>query len=152
MRIVINEWLIEDALGNNGEHRQALSLLVFEQFTVREDLLIVLEKSKWTWKALQLWKLQNQGARRVSKLFMGSVWEDPANCERIPRDERFALPESLSHVDDDDRYLIEAYLNGNAELLVTTDKQLIEFCKRSENPRVVAIHRDDFLRSWNIAP
>ncbi|NUO18898.1 hypothetical protein HUU59_05565 [bacterium] len=152
MRIVINDWLIEDALGNNGEHRQGRSLLVFEKLTLREDVLVVLENSSWTRKAYLMWTKKDLGARRVSKMFMGSVWEDSSNCQRIPKLESFELPESLLHVDEDDHYLIEAYLNGNADLLVTTDDQLIEFCKQSKDPIVVAIHRDDFLRSWNIAP
>jgi hypothetical protein len=151
MRIVINEWLLEDAYGTNGPDARLEAMKLAEQIALRNHVIVTLRPSKWIDKVFRLCGSQDYRASQLGSYFKSLLY-NPKKCLIVDAELDFQLPNSLDRVKDDDHYLVEAYLKSEAGLLVTSDQPLINIFKSVDEPTISSIHRNEFLRSWDIKP
>lgn len=115
------------------------------------DTIIVLRESKWEAKTWQLWNETDTRVQLLSKLLFLGILIDPLKCEYLRKDEVQPLPIPLSEqVPDDDVYLFQAALAGQAQTIITSDERLIQAVTRAQNYGIRLVKRDDHYRSLGI--
>ncbi len=143
---VVNEWLLEDLIGANGQERQAESYKFLEALRNKPDRIAVLESSPWMGKAYKLIKHQDPLIRRLSKYLWLGILRDASKCAWLVRDELKNLPDEVkTRSPDEDLYLVEIYHSVDANALITSDQKLFKALSTT------SIHvelRDDFLTSY----
>ena len=145
--LVINEWLFQDIKGENGQPKRQETARFLTQFAQGRDKLAALNGKPWMTKAYELMTHSAPDIRRLSKL-VRSLIIDPSKCVILqPDDVTDATPQdAIAAAPEEDVYLIQTYYSAGADLLITTDKGLLEaFESRQE---VQIIHRDDFLNDY----
>jgi hypothetical protein len=143
---VVNEWLLEDLIGANGQERQAESFKFLETLRDKPDRIAVLEASPWVEKAYKLMKHPNRIIRQCSKFLHLSILPDSNKCLRISQNELKNLPEEVkSQSPTEDLYLVETYYSVDANALITTDQKLL---KALANTIIHVELRDDFLKNY----
>lgn len=131
-KFVLDEWLMSDLQGENGEEAQRDSLSVLLEVFHRCDQLIAVENSPFLLKFYTLAKEASTGdpRRSVVKFFKEAFLLNAEKLVRLWEHDLKDLPADLkSRIKKDDEYLVRAYFTANADLLVTTDNPLIEISK-----------------------
>jgi hypothetical protein len=120
-----------------------------QSFSKGPEALVVLRRSPWMAKALQLMTDETAAVRILSKFLHLAILIDPLKCRFIEPDEIQPLPEDLAQeVPMDDVYLFQTALAGNAEFIVTSDRRLIDRVASAANRGIQLVHRDDFLQRY----
>ncbi|MDI6753363.1 MAG: hypothetical protein QME78_03095 [Thermodesulfobacteriota bacterium] len=144
---VINEWLIHDLAGDNGENAQEESSEFLWRLKEKCDQIAVLINSPWMEKAYRLMKQGNLPICIFSKQLHYDILKDFKKCRLLERDEIKNLSEATKNgIPDDDLYLVETYYSVNANVIVTSDKPLQEVLSSKADMNVRL--RDDFLREY----
>ena len=147
MIIVLNEWIFHDLWGENGEGRQDETVQFLLAFQRSEDSFVIPNESRWIDKAYRLMGLTDTRGRIINRLFSRLLYEDVDRALRIRPEEESVIPdELLSHLPEEDRYLVSAYLIAEADTLVTTDIPLHNALSHSD--LVFCQMRDDFLSEY----
>lgn len=146
---VINEWLIHDLLGDNGEEAREESYKLLVKLKEKCDRIAVLNGSPWMNKAYMLMKCGEAPTRFLSKYLHGVILRDPKKCEMLNKSEIKDLPENVKNlVPQDDLYLFEIYYSTSAKLLVTSDQRLLQVFSNASDINMVIKLRDEFLREY----
>jgi len=146
MDLVVNEWVIHDLLGENGDQRRKETWLFLEELIKRCDRIAVLKGSPWMGKAYRLMRREDPLTRSLSRLLHGILRDSCKTLSFNPWDIS-SIPSHLrEHVPDEDRYLIELYLSAKAEVLVTTDDKLKRELSGFEEIKIRL--RDEFLAEY----
>lgn len=146
---VINEWLIHDLLGDNGEEAQKESYKLLLKLKEKCDRIAVLDGSPWMNKAYRLMKSGEPPIRSLSEYLRGVILGDPEKCVILNKSEIRDLPENVKNLaPQDDLYLIETYYSASAKLLVTSDQRLLQTFFNASNINMVIKLRDEFLREY----
>jgi len=147
---VINEWLLEDLLGENGPEREEQSHQFLLKLIEKCDKIAVMEPSPWLDKA---WKLSRHGSPKqleYGRILFGRIYVDPRKCHHLYKNEVKSLPEGLKElIGPKDQYLVETYCSvQDVTLLVTTDKKHIFDALFGSSWDIKAALRDDFLNDY----
>ena len=145
--LVINEWLFHDATGENGQSAQRETERFLRQFAQSEDKFAVLWGSPWIEKSHDLMTHRDIKVESLSTLIQSLIWALDKCVVLQPEDvQAAASQDAIAAAPEEDVYLIQTYYSAGADLLITTDKGLLEaFESRQE---VQIIHRDDFLNDY----
>ncbi len=143
---VFNEWLIHDLSGQNGPERQKAAHEVLVRVRDGEDLIAAGRNTPWMNKAFALMRARRHDVRQLSKLLhRGIIWDsgkcvlvDQSRLEPLPNEEARLLPQK-------DVYLVQVYRAASADLIVTTDEELLE---KAGNLGIRIAFRDDFLTQY----
>ncbi|MCY3542497.1 MAG: hypothetical protein OXH22_00410 [Chloroflexi bacterium] len=145
--LVINEWLFQDIKGENGQTKRQETGIFLTQFAQGQDKFAVLTGNPWMQKAYELMTYSAPDIRELSKL-VRSLIINPSKCVILqPGDAENSAPQdAIDAAPEEDIYLIQTYYASNADLLITTDKGLLEAFKSHQDIEVV--HRDTFLDDY----
>ncbi len=147
MDLVLNEWIIHDLSGENGPRRQDEAVRFLEVLVEKCDRIVVLQTSAWMRKAYRMMKQTDPLIRELSRLLHQEVLRNPQKSRVLNPSEIPPIPQILlDPVPEDDRYLIQTYLGGPADVLVTGDERLRNAL--SDKPDIRIRLRDDFLREY----
>ena len=146
MILVLNEWIFHDLLGENGpEAREATSNFVKRLFG-STDKIVLPNEQRWKSKAYLLMTSPTPSLRQISQLFH-SLLRDSNRCVVLNTEDIPTTPQgAYDWVPAEDVYLIEAFVESNADLLVTTDETL--FDRVDEHGGYNCQMRDEFLSSY----
>lgn len=151
MSLVINEWIFHDIDGSNLQPAQERVEEFLEAFIRREDQIVVLRESRWTHKAWQLWKSNDAKVQILSKLLYFGVLLDTRKCRYLNADEVEGLPAELAEqVPEDDVYLFQTAIAGQASAIVTSDERLIARVTRTRQYGIELVERDNFCMTYRI--
>lgn len=158
MLLILDEWIIHDLSGKNGEDKQKESYKFLEKIKERCDKICWIEGSKFSKKFYDFCefvgkKLFDPELRKKIVLLKGSFYYHLSKAENIRLDELSIEVEEYNHIfkdiKDDDHYLIKAYFylrQKNIEpIIITTDRELIENLRKHNIP---IEHRDDFIKKY----
>ena len=145
--LVVDEWLIHDLRGDNGEKRQTEALQFLEKVMVKCDRLVLLRGSQWMKKAYKLAKETQPRLRLVSKFLHGSFILNSLKSITLNRNEISTLPEMLrTAVSSADSYLVALHRTVAESILVTSDEDL---ARRLFDFQDMTIRlRDEFLKEY----
>lgn len=148
MKLVLDEWLWSDLGGENQSERQRQSFAFLQKVVKHCDQLVVLRGSKFLKK---FWSLAEKAPtdrilKSIVKFFKYKFLYNSEKSHLINEEGLKDCPQDIkSLIKYDDQYLISAYLGSGADVLVTTDKPLIDGLKRHcINCRA----RDEFLEDY----
>lgn len=146
MILVINEWIFEDLIGENGQDRFKETAEFVVKLSRSDDKLVMPVEQRWKSKAYQLMNSTMPELRPLSQLFH-RILRDSDRCIIVNPDDIPVTPEGIyDWAPEEDVYLIEAYVAANADLLVTTDETL--FDKVTEHGQFNCQMRNDFLTGY----
>lgn len=149
--LILNEWVIHDLSGENGQERQIETYQFLERVEIKCDHLVVLHGSSWMTKAFQLMKESDERVRYYSKYLHGSFLRNPSKCKIFYANELAKIPRNVkARVPSDDSYLIALYLTEPESVIVTTDENLVEALSKLTN--IVVRLRDEFLTLYLKTP
>ena len=146
MILLLNEWVFHDLLRENGSQAFLDTSAFLSAFCDSEHKLIVPYEPRWHDKANQLTLLWDPAGRRASKSFHLLLRDADRAILIYPEDIQPLVTSVPDQIPDEDVYLVLAYLAGNAEVLVTTDRGL--FNALDGNDSVNCRMRDDFLAEY----
>ena len=149
MILVINEWIFEDLVGENGLDKFKETAEFVVKLNYSEDTLVMPVEQRWRDKANRARTAADPMNREAGRLFVDLFWDlsrgiilNPDDIPQVPQGLYDWAPRK-------DVYLIEAYVASNADLLVTTDETL--FDKVSEQGQFTCQMRDDFLAGHGLS-
>ena len=159
MLLILDEWIIHDLQGDNGEEKQKESYKFLEKIKEKCDKICWIEGSKFSKKFYDFYefvgkKLFGPELRGKIALLEGSFHYNPQKVESIRLYELNIIEvQKYNHIfkdiNPDDHYLIKAYFylrQKNIEpIIITTDKKLIETLREHN---ISIQHRDDFIRTY----
>jgi len=146
---VVNEWLISDLNGENGDEKRAESLEFILLLKKKCDRIAVLAGSPWMQKAYALMSNKDNATRRLSKVLHLAVLRDSNKCSLVYEKECTPVPQFLKdRIHDKDEYLFRLLYAANADILVTTDLRLAEQVAKLQSDKPKISLRDDFLREY----
>jgi hypothetical protein len=147
VRIVINEWIFHDLMGENGENRRRESTQFLERLADSQDVLVVMIGTPWTRKAIDLLSHGDMRTRLGSKTLHLKIIQSSRKCLLLSHCVPLMAPavaDARSKAKAEDRYLVDAYIAGEAEVLVTSDAPLQDILAK-----VLKVQdRDAFLRLY----
>jgi len=146
--ILLDEWLFSHLQGEEGSERQRQAYRILEEIERRCDRIAWRPDTPWARKAYKLMKDQRPAVRAASRLLQ-RLLRDPQKGV-IPSSSAGSAarsPEAWSSIPEEDRYLLEIYIDAGAELLVSTDQKLLDQLQRSF-PEVRAQELEEFVRSY----
>lgn len=145
--LVLNEWVIHDLKGENGQERQSETYQFLERVERKCDHLVVLRGSPWMTKAFGLMSESDELVRYFSKFLHGGFLRTPSKCTIYDANELAAIPHDIEAiVPSDDSYLIALHLTEPESVIVTTDEKLVGALSKLTDIRVRL--RDEFLTSY----
>lgn len=145
--LIVNEWVIHDLRGDNGEQRQRETLQFLIQVEQKCDHIVLLHGSTWMRKAYELMKDPRASLRPVSKFLHLAFLRNPSKCQILGENEVQPLPDNMqSVVPYDDSYLIQLNTAVPRSTIVTTDRSLIE--RLSKLPNITVSIREEFLKHY----
>ncbi len=144
---VLNEWLLHDLRGDNGQEAQAESFRFLERLKEQCDRIAVLKGSKWMNKAYDLMRQADPLIRPVSKYLHQIILRDPQKCVILDPKEIKPVSEELESILQEDLYLFQIYYSTKAITLVTTDEKLIQTISTA-NINVSIRCRGEFLKEY----
>lgn len=152
---IINEWLLNDLLGDNEAEAQKQSFQFLRLLINESDGIVVLRESPWMSKAWQLMEMTDPIRRKLSKFLQLIILRDANKCQIIMEDEVEKLPDSLQQlltdrqIDNDDEYLLKTWCSSPVEVeyIVTTDIKL-QRALAEHYPEIRTLHRDNFLENY----
>jgi hypothetical protein len=149
MKLVVDEWLWADAGGDNGEQRQKESLRFLEAVFERCDKIVIPGgETEFVRKFYDLCSRADRDLRlrRIVKFFAQKFVQNSDKGEiLVPPADVPAQAELETNIKPDDLYLILAFWQSGADLLITTDLPLIRGLPALGIP---VVHRDGFLREY----
>ena len=156
---IINEWLLHDLLGDNGEKAQEESSQFLDAFIQQADGIIVLASSPWMDKAGHLMAQSTLPLRRISQRLQRGILRDSQQCRILQQEELRELPAELRNllsegkIDSDDEYLLQIWCSAPVAVncLVTTDTRLRQ-ALAEHYPGIRTVHRDEFLANYPAPP
>ena len=147
MILVINEWIFEDLLGENGLDKFKETAEFVVRLNRSKDSVVMPVEQRWREKANRTRVAFNPMHREAGRLFVDLFWDSTRGII-LNLDDVQEKPEGYyDWAPSEDVYLIEAYVASNADLLVTTDETL--FDKVSEQGQFACHLRDDFLAGYS---
>jgi len=142
-RWVVNEWLLHDLKGENGEERQKEAVQFLDRLNQRCDIIVFVLGSPWAKKAYELMEFSDPKRRLLSKKLWGLLNDTRKRCP-LKQDELQPISGELQKVvKPDDWYLVQAFKAANADGIITTDEDLQKVLIPFSIP---VIMREDFLR------
>jgi hypothetical protein len=142
-KFVVNEWLLHNLRGDNGEEAQREAERFLTTLWEQCDRLVVLWGSPWMRKAFALMKIPDEPIRQLSKLLQ-TLLRDAQECCLFHPDEVPPLPAWGGQVRPDDRYLVRVFCAAGVDVLATSDEPLREALE--EHMQVAS--RDAFLAQY----
>lgn len=156
---IINEWLLNDLLGDNETEAQKQSVQFLSSLIQAPHGIVILQDSPWMSKAWQLMKMADPNQRQISKFLQLRILRDANKCRIIKGDEVVKLPDSLQQllterqIDNDDEYLLQTWCSSpvKIEYIVTSDEYLMRALEM-HYPEIRTLHRDEFLDGYPEVP
>ena len=155
MLLILDEWIIHDLQGDNGEEKQEESSAFLYKIREKCDKICWIRGSKFVHKYHRLSKNSSSDPKLREKIrfIKDSFIHEPQKIEFINLDELNIKVEEcrriLQRIKDDDHYLIKAYFylrQKNIEpIIISTDEDLIETLREHNIP---IEHRDDFIKKY----
>lgn len=146
MILLLNEWIIHDLKGDNGDAKQEEAILFLLKLIKSDDKIIVRVGSPWWEKAYKLMKESDPRVKYGSSK-LHSLLRDSIKCELVEDSAIRQLPSEISRdCPEDDIYLIETLYVYPDSILLSTDNTLIEFVKANLQAKVN--HRDNFINTY----
>ncbi|MDW8027024.1 MAG: hypothetical protein RMK94_01375 [Armatimonadota bacterium] len=106
---VVNEWLLHDLKGENGQERQKEADRFLDMLIRHCDIIVFVSGSPWAKKAYELMKFGDPKRRLLSKKLWGLL-RDANKRLLLKQDELQPLPEELQQVvKQDDWYLHSSF-------------------------------------------
>lgn len=156
MILILDEWIIHDLRGDNGEDKQKESYKFLETIKQKCDKIVILENSAFYKKILKFFKnvsklkvferkiakilssflLNSQKTLKINQLSIGNLEESKEELKNI-----------LEKIKHDDHYIVKAYyyLKQLECLIITTDNPLLNILN---NYNIQCSYRDNFLESY----
>ena len=149
MILVINEWIFEDLIGENGQDRFKETAEFVVKLNRSNDKLVMPVKQRWREKANRARTAANPMHREAGRLFVDLFWDSTRGII-LNQDDIPAAPHgAYDWAPSEDVYLIEACVAARADLLVTTDKTL--FRAVAEHGQFTCRMCDEFLPAYELA-
>ena len=145
MILVINEWIFEDLIGENGQDRFKETAEFVVKLSSSDDKLVMPVEQRWREKANRARTVADPIQRTAGRLFVDLFWDQTRGIIVNPDDIPVTPEGTYDWAPEEDVYLIEAYDASNADLLVTTDETL--FDKVTGYGQFNCQMRNDFL-AW----
>jgi predicted nucleic acid-binding protein len=149
MRLILDEWVWADLKGENGEGAQRETFRLLQRVFEKCDRLVTVEGSPFLRKYFNMMQLRmNLGdpRRTIVRVVKAQFFQNSEKLQRLQEGSLPDTPAELEHkVKEDDHYLVRAYLAANADLLVTTDKPLMEALSECG---IRCMNRDTFISSY----
>jgi len=145
---VFDEWLWADLSGENGEQAECEALRLLEAVFARCDQLVTVYGSAFLEKfyGLAVRAVTGDRRRQVVRVFKSQFLENGEKLRILQEGDLPEIPPEVGHnVKEEDRYLVRAYVAGRADLLVTTDRPLMEVLSGS---RIRCRERGAFMSSY----
>jgi hypothetical protein len=145
--MVIDEWLWADLSGSNTSKNQEEALKFLETIFYVCDRIVTVKGKKFNQKTKDFWKHTDRGRRKIAIYYNENFLSDPAKLVNLEESSLEPIPERISQKvkDEDDYYLIQAYLATGASVIVTTDSDIL---KAEINNDINCLHRDEFVASY----
>lgn len=146
--LILDEWVIHDLRGDNGEERQKETFQFLEQVDTKCDHLVLLRRSPWMAKAHKLMKESEPKLRLISRFLhltfiRNSLKNTTLNANEIP-----ALPQELQMlISPKDSYLIALNKAVPESIIVTTDVDLVQAL--SDLPNMTIRVRNEFVENYS---
>jgi hypothetical protein len=141
---VVNEWLWADLSGANGLLAQSEAFNFIQSFPAAQHKIVVIEGSAFDQKAWALCKNSNPIVQRIAAIYVTSIRQNRDKCLILRVGSVSPLPDEIAAtIKPDDRYLVEAQLQVQDSIVVTTDNPLHEALAKAG---LKSISREDFLR------
>ena len=147
--IVLNEWVLHDLAGENGEERQRQAGSLLDKFGAESSMLAVWRGSPWMSKLARFAKSAPQPGPHLLLKKLANLVYDSARCRILENDQVPPLAPELAELPSDDIYLVETYRAAKADLLVTEDNRLLA-ALHDHCPDVKVQTRDGFMRDLGI--
>jgi len=128
-RLVLDEWLWADLRGENQREAQRESFWLLQKVFDQCDQLVTVDGSPFLQKFYDLCEEASTGdpRRAIVRTFRDQFLYNSEKLHRLQESDLPEVPREIEgNIKDDDKYLVRAYLAAGAELLVTTDEQLME--------------------------
>ena len=146
MLYVLNEWVFHDLLGENGRKRFQETVSFVDAFVASGDQLVRPAEKRWLCKAGRLMRLSSPVGRLASKAFRTLLWDLNRTIHQNTVDLTSVPPVLAKQTPPEDLYLVAAYIQADADLLVTTDETLFNALANASNLNCVM--RDPFLDNY----
>ena len=122
--IVVDEWLLHDLQGENGDKNQEDTLRFLVKLLQICDRIVILEDSPFQEKTKALIKRSENdfALRGISQFLHSSFILNASKTLLVGRDEIKPLPQHIAKlVPADDQYLFQTHLKVNGSFILTTD-------------------------------
>lgn len=142
--IVIDEWLWADLSDSNTSENQEEALKFIQTIFHVCDRIVTVKGSKFNQKTSNFWKHTDPKRRNIAIYYNEKFLSNPAKLVNLEESSLESIPENISKkvTDEDDYYLIQAYLTTGASVIVTTDNDIL---KAEINNDINCQHRDEFV-------
>jgi len=147
-RLIFDEWVWADLNGENGEEAQRETFRLLQRVFGKCDQLVTVNGSSFLRKYFNMAKRASTGdpRRTIVKVFKAQFLENSEKLHRLQEGSLPDAPPEVEHkVDEDDKYLIRAYLAAQVDLLVTTDNPLIAMLNECG---IRCQHRNAFISNY----
>jgi len=148
---VINEWLLHDLKGDNGQEAQKEAYSFLTKLVDKCDRIAILRQSPWMDKAYELMKVNTLPVRTLSKFLHLQILRNSAKCLVVTRKEtrNFLEEVIIKKIPEDDLYLIDTFCLAKADIIITSDTRLQESLKDTKIARSLKVTlRNDFLNEY----
>ena len=142
---VFNEWLLNELRGDNGPQAQNTAGRLLESLKDSRDRIAVARQTQWVDKAWSLMRHTHPVARRLSRYLHLNILLDNRKCLWLQKGDLKTLAESEKGIPEEDVYLIQVYHAAEADIIVTTDTDLLA---EAEKLGIRIVHRDVFVRQY----
>jgi len=145
--LVLDEWFWADLSGNNSPADQKEA---FEFITVifkKCDRIVRVKGSKFETKTFEFWKHSSDVMRRrMTRYYRDHFWSNPDKSLLLEESSLPPIPADIAKgIKEDDHYLVRAYLSAEADVIVTTDKPLIDALLKTN---ICCEHRKQYLSNY----
>lgn len=145
--LILNEWVIHDLCGENGQEHQLETLQFLERIEKKCDYIVLLRGSPWTKKAYQFMKASDLQLRYYCQFLHTSFISNSNKCKIYTIDEIVSLtPDVQTLIPEEDTYLVQLCLAEPNSILITSDVKLLEAL--SHIPTITAKPRDQFIKDY----
>lgn len=145
---IINEWLLHDLSGENGENAQREAAMFLNKLKEKCDRIAILKGSPWAEKAYALMRHTDPIVQGLSKDLHLNILLDSKKCQQIDEQELAAIPQDVSSlVPDEDIYLVQIYFSVDAVALVTSDEKFHQRLSTKQQGMQIVL-REEFLRQY----
>jgi len=147
-RLILDEWVLHDLIGDNGPGHQLEAFRFIEKLVEECDHIARSQPSPWSAKAYSLMEYTDERRRGLSRFLHTRVILNPDKCQTVHAEKLVPLPADLRALfSDADKYLGDLYQTVHAEVIITTDEGVYRVGEQSGG-RVQVRWRDEFLESY----